>query len=150
MRLAVLLPLGLALLVSLPAHAALCGVALDEWGDFVRAPKKLTADGPAASRIAQQNPDSSQAKPKKPRVKPNAGVGTLRLLSRGWADVYVDGRPKGRLPQANSLELSAGKHKLKLVKPGYKTYEAVIVITAEETTEHEVTWVKDEAPSEVP
>ncbi len=44
MRLTVLLPLGLALLVSLPAHAELRGVALYERGDYVRARKKLTEE----------------------------------------------------------------------------------------------------------
>ncbi len=44
MRLIVLLSLGGTLLVSLPAHAELKGVALYERGDYVRARKKLTEE----------------------------------------------------------------------------------------------------------
>jgi hypothetical protein len=40
-------------------------------------------------------------------------TGTLRLNSRPWSQVAVDGKPVGNTPQQN-LQLSAGKHKIQL------------------------------------
>jgi hypothetical protein len=43
-------------------------------------------------------------------------LGTLRLNTRPWAQVIVDGRMVGNTPQPN-LQLPAGKHKIQLVNP---------------------------------
>jgi hypothetical protein len=43
-------------------------------------------------------------------------MGTLRLNSRPWAQVSVDGHAVGNTPQPN-LQLSAGKHKIQLSNP---------------------------------
>ena len=42
--------------------------------------------------------------------------GTLRINSRPWSQVYVDGRLIGNTPQLN-IALSSGRHKVKLVNP---------------------------------
>jgi serine/threonine-protein kinase len=42
--------------------------------------------------------------------------GALRVNSRPWSQVYVDGRLVGNTPLLN-LPLRAGKHKVKLVNP---------------------------------
>ncbi len=115
----------------------------------VETPKPPT-EAPSATKLAQQTPGSSQTAQKKPgertpRIKSSNRLGTLRLISP-WADVYVDNVHKGRLPRANDLELPAGKHKLRLEKPGFKTHEAVITITADEMTEYPVTWERAEVP----
>jgi serine/threonine-protein kinase len=61
-------------------------------------------------------------------------TGTLRLNSRPWAQVTVDGRPVGNTPQP-SLQLSAGKHKLQLSNPQLGLTKNVSVnIKAGETT----------------
>jgi hypothetical protein len=49
-----------------------------------------------------------------PRV--SGASGTLRLNSRPWSQVYVDGRLIGNTPQMN-VQLSAGSHSIKLVNP---------------------------------
>ena len=42
--------------------------------------------------------------------------GSLRVNSRPWSQVYVDGRMIGNTPLLN-VPLRAGKHKVKLVNP---------------------------------
>ena len=46
----------------------------------------------------------------------SGGQGTLRINSRPWSQVYVDGRLIGNTPQLN-IKLSPGRHKVKLVNP---------------------------------
>jgi serine/threonine-protein kinase len=48
--------------------------------------------------------------------KPSGNMGTLRINSRPWAQVIIDGRPIGNTPQLN-IPLSPGSHKVKLVNP---------------------------------
>ncbi|HYH97124.1 serine/threonine protein kinase [Hyalangium sp.] len=67
-----------------------------------------------------------------------ARTGTLHLVVRGWADIWVDGKKKGRVPPINELELPPGRHELKLVNPALKPYRALVTITAGETLEHRV------------
>jgi hypothetical protein len=45
-----------------------------------------------------------------------AGGGTLRVNSRPWSQVFVDGKLVGNTPQLG-ISLAAGSHKLKLVSP---------------------------------
>jgi serine/threonine-protein kinase len=42
--------------------------------------------------------------------------GILRVNSRPWSQVFIDGRMIGNTPQLN-VPLSPGKHKVKLVNP---------------------------------
>jgi serine/threonine-protein kinase len=65
-------------------------------------------------------------------------VGTLRLVVRGWAHIYVDGQEKGKVPPTNELELPAGKHQLMLVNPARKPYRATVRIRPGQTLEHRV------------
>jgi|GEM_PF-5087148 len=69
-----------------------------------------------------------------------AAKGTLRLLLKGWAEIFVDGKKMGRAPPMNRLELPAGKHVLELTNPAMKPYKAIITIPEGETVEHEVRW----------
>lgn len=47
-----------------------------------------------------------------------AASGTLRINSRPWSKVIVDGRPVGNTPQM-SLKVSAGRHEIELVNPKF-------------------------------
>ncbi|HEX8699864.1 MAG TPA: protein kinase, partial [Myxococcaceae bacterium] len=109
---------------------------------------KPPVGGPSASKLAQQ----TSKKPGTPPVRPkNSGPpGTLRLMSRFWADIYVDGQIKGRLPKDNDLELPPGKYQLELRNPAFKPYKATVTITSEERSDHQVNWVKDDDPAEGP
>jgi hypothetical protein len=62
-------------------------------------------------------------------MPPAAGggkLGTLRLNTRPWAQVIVDGRMVGNTPQPN-LQLPAGKHKIQLVNPAMGLSKTVSV-----------------------
>lgn len=72
-----------------------------------------------------------------PQSAPSSGsgkIGTLRLNTRPWAQVIVDGRMVGNTPQPN-LQLSAGKHKLQLINQQLGLHKNVTVtIKAGEVT----------------
>ncbi len=54
--------------------------------------------------------------------------GSLKLVVKPWADVYIDGKFYETTPIAQPIKLSAGQHRLKLINPLCKTYEEVITI----------------------
>jgi serine/threonine protein kinase len=54
--------------------------------------------------------------------------GFLKLTVKPWADVYIDGKFYETTPIANPIELSAGKHILKLINPSFQIFEQQIVI----------------------
>jgi hypothetical protein len=103
-----------------------------------------TSDGARATRrssssSASSTPSSSSA-PAEPRERPSrthevaasaeppverapsrasqpsaaSGIGLLRLNSRPWSQVLVDGKPMGNTPQMG-LRLSAGSHQIELI-----------------------------------
>ena len=51
------------------------------------------------------------------------GFGTLRVNSRPWAQVYVDGRMVGHTPQLG-LNVPAGEHQVRLVNPMFAMSKA--------------------------
>jgi len=55
----------------------------------------------------------------RPRVAGVGGNGTLRVNSRPWSQVFVDGKMIGNTPQMN-LALSAGDHRITLVNPEFR------------------------------
>lgn len=62
--------------------------------------------------------------------------GTLRLsVSPADASVYVDGAFRGSGREASSLNLAPGKHRIEVVRPGYRTMEREVEIAPGETTE---------------
>ncbi|MFL5344714.1 MAG: protein kinase domain-containing protein [Hyalangium sp.] len=95
-----------------------------------------------SSRPATVHPNRSKEKqPGSPQA------GTLRLIVRGWAEIWVDGKDKGRVPPLHELELPAGRHELELVNPALRPYRAFVTITAGETLEHHVLLQSAEASS---
>lgn len=68
-----------------------------------------------------------------------AELGRLRLTVRPEdASVYVDGQFKGSGRQAGSIELPPGKHRVEVVRPGFRTEERDVEVEAGETRELEV------------
>lgn len=77
-----------------------------------RAPKPAASGGWAsAAPVAAPAPVAAA-----PARSGGGSSGTLRINSRPWSQVYVDGRLVGNTPQMN-LALPAGSHKIKLVNP---------------------------------
>jgi hypothetical protein len=65
--------------------------------------------------------------------------GTLRLSgSPADASVYVDGDFKGTVRQLRRIRLSPGKHRVELVRPGYRTFEREIEIRAGRATDLQI------------
>jgi hypothetical protein len=84
------------------------------------AAKQAAVAQKSAARAAKAAP-SAVARSVKPLpvAKPApvvAGGGTLRVNSRPWSQVFVDGKLVGNTPQMG-ISLSSGSHKLKLVSP---------------------------------
>jgi hypothetical protein len=72
----------------------------------------------AAPRPVRTVAPARVAAPPPTQVASSGGgrAGTLRINSRPWAQVFVDGRLIGNTPQLN-IPLSAGSHDVKLVNP---------------------------------
>ena len=70
-------------------------------------------------------------------------VGRLRLFVEPEdASVYVDGAFRGTSRDAASLRLSPGRHRVEVVRPGYRTEEREVEITADKPMELTVTLAK--------
>jgi len=65
--------------------------------------------------------------------------GRLELTVRPEdASVYVDGAFRGSAREASTLKLPAGRHRIEIVRPGYRTHEQQVDIAPGETTEVKV------------
>jgi hypothetical protein len=86
------------------------------------------------------NPTTRMVADRNPRVAPvgtmvpttvtpmtaGSGPGTLRVNTRPWSQVYVDGRLIGNTPQMN-ISLPAGTHRVTLVNPDFNIRQSVSV-----------------------
>jgi hypothetical protein len=80
---------------------------------------RSTAERPAATATrppagADKPTQSATRQPVAKAAAPAAGMGTLRINTRPWSEISIDGRRAGNTPQMN-LQLPAGKHKISLV-----------------------------------
>jgi hypothetical protein len=65
------------------------------------------------------------------------GTGTLRINTRPWSQVYVDGALIGNTPQMN-IPLRAGTHRVTLVNSEFNIRETITVNIAAGATETKV------------
>jgi serine/threonine-protein kinase len=70
------------------------------------------SSSPSPARMSMPTPVASAAAPV--AAGHGGAGGTLRVNSRPWAQIFVDGRPMGNTPQPN-LRLTPGNHKIQLV-----------------------------------
>jgi hypothetical protein len=92
-----------------------------------------------ADREPPEDDDAVDAPAEKESGAPTADLGRLRLTVRPEdASVYVDGQFKGSGRQAGSIELPAGRHRIEVVRPGYRTHERDVEIDSGTTREVEV------------
>jgi hypothetical protein len=67
--------------------------------------------------------------------EPSGGLATLELsVEPSDASVYVDGAFRGTGREASSLRLAPGRHRIEVVRPGYRTAESDVDVPAGETT----------------
>ena len=54
------------------------------------------------------------------------------------ASVYVDGAFRGSAREASTLRLAPGRHRIEIVRPGYKTLEKEVDVAPGQTTDVKV------------
>jgi hypothetical protein len=96
---------------------------------------------PVARTVKVKKPVEEDAAPKE---KPSAGgEGWLRLGSKPWTNIAVDGKDSGQHTPQTHMKLSAGSHRITLTNPQFNIKETFTVeIKAGETT----TEIKDLRP----
>ncbi|HEX2675058.1 MAG TPA: PEGA domain-containing protein [Polyangiales bacterium] len=94
-----------------------------------RAPRAPSVRAPSSSPVviapapAEAAPEPAPA----PRAAPSGGgTGTLRVNTRPWSKVFVDGRLIGNTPQMN-IPLEAGRHSVTLVNDDFSIRKTIKV-----------------------
>jgi eukaryotic-like serine/threonine-protein kinase len=73
---------------------------------------------PSTSVETPRAPAAAREEPRAAAPASGGGQGTLRINSRPWSQVVIDGRPIGNTPQMN-VALPAGTHRVTLVNPEF-------------------------------
>jgi serine/threonine-protein kinase len=63
---------------------------------------------------------------------------TLRVVTRPWAEVFVDGQSRGYTPRVRELRLSPGTHRLRFDNPLCDPIEEVLQVSAGESVSREL------------
>ena len=77
------------------------------------------AEEPARAKAAPVEKDKVEEVPEEPAPVAEAQTGKLRVNSRPWSQVFIDGKSYGATPRLN-IELTAGSHTLRLVNDEFK------------------------------
>jgi serine/threonine-protein kinase len=107
-----------------------------EGGGSAPAPRQAVPveERPRAEPRVRPEPRPEVARVERPRPEPRpepaaptgGGTGTLRINSRPWSQVVIDGRPIGSTPQMN-VSLSEGTHKVTLINPEFDIKKTLTV-----------------------
>ena len=93
-------------------------------------------DGPPGTRGWKTSSGMPRGRPGRPAWARAGRRGTLRLDVRpGDASIYVDGAFRGAARDLDSLQLSPGRHRIEMVRPGYRTLERDVEVRPGETSE---------------
>lgn len=57
-----------------------------------------------------------------------AEMGALVIEANVDGEVFIDGRPRARLPLDRSLRVMRGRHRIRVVRPGYEPFETTVDI----------------------
>ena len=81
----------------------------------------VAAAAAAATAAPAAAPRPADIKPTAPAAEKVATIETVsfRLMIKPWGTVYVNGRERGVSPPMKKLVLPAGKHKIRIVNPGF-------------------------------
>jgi hypothetical protein len=105
----------------------------------------LTGGAPLPEREVRRERDDSEDDAKSigaedARSELPAEFGKLQLsVQPEDASVYVDGAFRGSGREASSLRLAPGRHRIEVVRPGFRTAESEVEVPAGETTRLKVT-----------
>lgn len=90
------------------------------------------ASRPRPVRVAPVRPSTGQRAAEVEAVPPPvvaSAPGTLHLVLQGaWADIVVDGKPKGRSPPVRDLSLPPGEHLIELRNPHRAPFQQTVRI----------------------
>jgi serine/threonine protein kinase len=90
-------------------------------------PRPAPRPAPVRERAAPapEPRETARAEPE-PSAPSGGGTGTLRINSRPWSQVVIDGKPIGSTPQMN-VTLSEGTHKVTLTNPEFDIKKTLTV-----------------------
>jgi hypothetical protein len=95
----------------------------------------LTGGAPLPEREVRRERDDQRDDQGVELEGPASGAGQLRLsVLPEDASIYVDGAFRGTAREAGSLKLAPGRHRIEVVRPGYKTADKEVEVAPGETT----------------
>lgn len=83
---------------------------------------------PEAAEAGFAAPVQPDALPAEARPQEQAAAGTLVVDVQPWAEVFVDGTPRGRTPLAQPLALAAGVHRVVLRNPDFPEVSHTVTV----------------------
>ena len=101
----------------------------------------LSGGAPLPEREVRRESDEREGEGREQaETQPAPEAGKLQLsVEPEDASVYVDGAFRGTGREASSLRLAPGRHRIEVVRPGFRTAESEIEVPAGETTRVKVT-----------
>jgi len=95
---------------------------------------------PPEREVRRERDEVEEPAPGEPPAATGEHLGQLRLrVDPQDASVYVDGAFRGSGREASALRLAPGRHRIEVVRPGYRTAEQEIEVAPGETTQLNVT-----------
>lgn len=96
----------------------------------------LAGGAPPAEDRRERDVEEPRAEPERPQARDEGDGGQLRLDVRpADASIYVDGAFRGTARDVTALRLPPGRHRVEIVRPGYRTEERELEVRAGEATE---------------
>jgi serine/threonine protein kinase len=88
-------------------------------------PKEKVSEDTSAAKVVEHKKEPA-AEPEHVAASSGGGTGTLRINSKPWSQVFVDGKLIGNTPQMN-VSLPEGSHRITLVNPEFSLKKSVSV-----------------------
>jgi hypothetical protein len=116
---------------------ALVMITDDLPGTTHAAPAPATTPTPATT-------DATAAAAAKP-AEPVPETASYKLAIKPWGTIFVDGKERGVSPPLKRLVLPAGRHKIRVVNPGFPDYQTDVTLGASKSgaIEHDFTTAHD-------
>ncbi len=96
------------------------------------APTRPTQPGTTAPTSTPPSAPRTTADAPPPAASTTASGAKLFINSAPWGQVSIDGAAVGNTPRAN-LDLTAGSHVIRVMRPGFVTWERTVRVSAGET-----------------
>jgi len=94
--------------------------------------RELAREAERDRESAPREVDSAPPSERPSITVPGSGQGEVFFEIQPFdASVYVDGEFRGKASQLTRLQLPAGRHRVEVVRPGYRTTETVITVEGE-------------------